>query len=340
MPVSVGNEIQATQYNLLRTSVNSILNTNYGQALNSTAATADSTAVSSSKKRDLFLDIQRTQVHHTASINTNIAIPPVGVTIAANTSQNYNQSTGALTAVTDGTRMGYNDYESAVNTLSNFNPSTVNIWPVENFTLGTATSSTRSTAWGGTSQSQSIYHVLTFTFSSETARNQYFNAGGELRFTASLTGGSSSKDTDWSNLLSAIGTIRFSRWRLTANSGTPNPGGSGLDSLSSVYREIFVKSGSGIYAENEYAIEARIESSTVLRVRIRFTDANVGNPPLEFPEEGIDESVGGTTTSSANTFRPNSSFVFESQTITAVNLPAPTVATAVTLTVNNASPPA
>jgi hypothetical protein len=193
MPVSVGNEIQATQYNLLRTSVNSILNTGYGQVLNSTVATSNVTAVSSSKKRDLFLDIQRTQVHHTASIITNLAIPPVGVTIAADTAQNYNQSTGVLTAVTDGTRMGYNDYESAVNTLSNFNPSTVNIWPVGNFTLGTAISSSRSTTWGGESQSQSIYHVLTFTFSSETARNQYFNAGGELRFTASLTGGSGSK---------------------------------------------------------------------------------------------------------------------------------------------------
>jgi hypothetical protein len=340
MPVNVGNEIQATQYNSLRTSVSNILNTGYGQVLNSTTATSNLTEVSSDKKRDLFLDIQRTQVHHTAAFNNDLAIPPVGVTIAADTAQNFNQITGELTPVTDGAKMGYNDYESAVNTLSNFNPSTPNIWPVGNFTLGTETSSARSTAWGGAGQVQSIYHVLTFTFSSETARNQYFNAGGELRFTASLTGGSGSKDTDWANLLSAIGTVKFNRWRLTADSGTPNPGGSGLDSLSGVYRELFIKSGSGVYVENQYTIEARIESSTVLRFRIRFNDADVGDPPPQFPNEGIDEPVGGTVTSTANTFRPNSSFVFNSQTITAVSLPAPTISTAVAMSTNNATPPA
>jgi hypothetical protein len=337
MPVSVGNEIQATQYNSLRTSVSNILNTSYGQTLNSTAATSNLTEVSSDKKRDLFLDIQRTHVHHTASLNDDIAIPPAGVTIAADTSQNFNQTTGALTSVTDGAKMGYNDYESAVTILSDFNPSTPNIWPAGNFTLGTATTSTRSTSWGGDGQIQSIYHVLTYTFSSETARNQYFNAGGELRFTASLTGTVNSKGTDWANLLTSIGTVRFNKWRLTAASGTPNPGGSGLDSLLGVYRELFIKSGSGVYAENQYTIEARIESSTVLRFRIRFNDADTGSGISPF---GIDEPVQGTVTSTANTFRPNSSFVFNSQPVTAVSLPAPAIATAVELTVNNASPPA
>jgi hypothetical protein len=337
MPVSVGGDILASQYETLRSSVNTILNTNYGQILNSTAAQANVTEVSSDKKRDLFLDIQRTHVHHTASLNDDIAIPPAGVTIAADTSQNFNQTTGALTSVTDGAKMGYNDYESAVTILSDFNPSTPNIWPAGNFTLGTATTSTRSTSWGGDGQIQSIYHVLTYTFSSETARNQYFNAGGELRFTASLTGTVDSKGTDWANLLTSIGTVRFNKWRLTAASGTPNPTGSGFDSLNSTYRLLFTKTGSGIYSNNEYTIEARNSSTTVIRFRIRFNDADTGSgiPPL-----GIDEPVQGTVTSTANTFRPNSSFVFNSQPVTAVSLPAPAIATAVELTVNNASPPA
>jgi hypothetical protein len=339
MSVIAGDEIQASQYNSLRTSVSSILNTAYGQSLISSAAQSNITTVSSDIKRELFLDIQRTHVHHTASLNSNLVVPPPGVTIAADTAQNFNQTTGALTAVTDGDKMGYNDYNSAVVTLSNFNPSTENIWPVANFTLGASTTSSRSTSWGGASQIQSIYHVVTFTFSSETARNQYFNAGGELRFTASLTGGSGSKDSDWSNMLSAIGTVRFNRWRLTANSGTPNPGGSGLNSLpgDGSYRLLYTKSGSGVYSSNQYTIEGKIVSSDVLRFRIRFNDADVGSGTPPF---GIDESVGGTTSSVANTFRPNSSFVFDSQTITAVSLPAPSVATAVEMTTNNASPPA
>jgi hypothetical protein len=333
MPVTVSSEIQAAQYNTLRNTVDGILNTNYGQPLLSTSAQVNNIAspVSSNKTRELFLDIQKTHVHHTGNINADIAIPPSAATISANTSQNYNQSTGALSVLTDGAKMGYNDYESAVNTLSNFNPSTENIWPVGNFTLGTAVSSARSTTWGGESQSQSIYHIVTFTFASSTARNQYFNAGGELRFSASLSGATDSNSTDWTNLLSAIGTIRFSKWRLAANSGTPNPTGSGFDSLSGTYRLLYTKSGSGVYVENQYTIEARIESATVLRFRIRFEDAVQG---------GLDEPVGGTITSTANTFRPNSSFVFNSELTTAVSLPAPAMSTIITLTSDNATPPA
>jgi hypothetical protein len=181
--------------------------------------------------------------------------------------------------------------------------------------------------------------VLTFTFSSQTARTQYFSAGGELRFSASLTNTVDSKGTDWANLLSAIGTVRFSKWRSTANSGTSNPTGSGFDSLSTDYRILFTKSGSGVYEENEYTIEALLPSATVIRFRIRFNDADEGDPPAQFPGTGIDEPVQGTVSSIANTFRPNSSFVFNSQPFTAVSLPAPAIATAVELTANNATPP-
>lgn len=341
MPVSAGNNILAVQYNTLRSTVSGVLATNYGQTLTSTAATAGTTPVSVAKKLDLFLDIQRTHVHHTNSLNTTIAVPTAGVTIGADTAQGYNQTTGVLSAITDGTKMGYNDFETSVNTISNFNPSTVNIWPASSFSLGTATSSSRSTAWGGTGEIQSIYHVVTVTFSSETVRNQYFNAGGEIRFTGSLTSGAGAKDTDWASLLTSIGSVRFNKWRLTADSGTPEVSGSGYDSLTGSYRSLFIKTGSGVYADNEYTIEGRTVSTTVLRFRIRFNDGDVGTGDPAFPEgDPIDESVGGTTTSSVNTFRPDSSFTYNATSYTAVSIPAPTIATQVAMTTNNASPPA
>lgn len=343
MPVGVGDQIAANQYNTLRNTVSTILNTGYGQTLISPAASPSVTVVSSTLLLQLYLDIQRTQVHHTATQNANIVPPPSGVSIAADTSQNYNQTTGEFSSVTNGTRMGYNDFESAVNTLSNFNPSTLNIWPAGNFTLGTALTSSRSTPWGS-GATPNIYHIITVTFASSTARNQYFNAGGEIRFTASLTGDTSSKGTDWSALLSSLGTIRFSKWRTTASSGTPNPTGSGFDSLTTTYRNILTKSGSGLYAENQYIIEARNESTNVIRFRITFSDNDTGDAPIfegfEEVNYGIDEPVTGLTTSVANTFRPNSSFVYSGQTYTAVSLPAPTIATAVELTANNTTPPA
>jgi hypothetical protein len=340
MPVSVGNTILAADYNTLRNTVSGILATNYGQTLISTAASAGSTSVSVTQKLNLFLDIQRTHVHHTNALNTNIAVPTTGVTIGADTSEAYNQTTGVRSSITDGTRMGYNDFESAVTTLSNFNPSTIGIWPTASFTLGTATNSSRSTAWGGTTP-QIIYHVVTVTFSSQTIRDQYFNAGGEIRFSGSLTGGSGAKDTDWASLLTSMGSIRFSKWRLTADSGTPEPTGSGYDSLTSTYRTLFIKTGSGVYDDNEYIIEGRIESTTTLRFRIRFNDGDVGTGDPNFPlEPGTDESVGGTTTSSVNSFRPDSTFTYNSTTYDAVRLSAPTITTQVAMTTDNASPPA
>lgn len=340
MSVSVGDDILASQFNNLRSTINQILAQNYGQSMRSSAAQSNSTVISSNLKRDLFLDIQRVQVHQTGSLNNSVFVPPAGVTIAADTSQNFNQSTGATSSVSSGNLMGFNNYNSAVNTVSNFNPSSPNIWPAENFTLGSALTSNRSEQWGGDGQVQSVYHIITFVFGSQAARNHYFNAGGELRFSASLTGTSGSKGSNWSTMLSSMGTIRFSKWRSTASSGTPNSSGSGFDSLSGSYRTIFIKTGSGVYSDNEYIIDARIESSTTLRFRIRFNDAYEGTGNPSFPEvPGTDEPVTGTLSSSANTFRPNSSFVFDSQNISAVNLPAPSRSTQVALTANNSGIP-
>lgn len=333
MPVIAGNTILAAEYNTLRSTVSGILATNYGQTLTSTTAAAGTTPVSVAKKLDLFLDIQRTHVHHTGALNTTIAVPSTGVTIAADTSESYNQSTGVRAAITDGTRMGYNDFDAATVSLSNFNPSTDNIWPASSFSLGTAISSARSTAWGGAGQVQKIYHEVTVTFANEAAKNHYLNAGGEIRFTAALSGGSGAKDTDWASLLASIGTVRFNKWRLTADSGTPAAGGSGADSLTSTYRLIFTKSGSGVYADNFYYIEARNDSTSVIRFRVQFDDGDVGTGNPLFPEgDPIDESVGGTTSSTIRPFRPDSSFTYNATSYTAVSLPAPTIASTILLT--------
>lgn len=345
MAVSVGDSITPANYNNIRTTLSGVYNTLYGQTIRSSAVVGfftdglSANKVSSQQMLNLFLDAQSTYVHQTGAVSTSIAVPPTGQTIGADTSQTFDQSTGAKATPSGGTAQGYNDYETLITNVSNFDPS-VTAFPVGNFTLGTAVSSARSTAWGGSADAvQSIYHVITVTFASLAHRNYYFNAGGELRFTAALTSGAGSKDTDWAALLTAIGTVRFKKYVLTASSGTPTSsgsGGSGYDSLTSTYRQLFIKAGSGVYADNDYTIEGRIVSDTVLRFRITFNDGDVGTGPSIF----VDESVTGTTTSNANTFRPNSSFVYNTVTYTAVDIAAPTIATAVAMTVDNVSPPA
>ena len=340
MAVSTGSTISAADYNSIRSTLLGVYSTTYGQTMRSSVVTTAVNKVSSAQMLNLFLDAQGAYVHQIGSVSSAIAVPPTGQTIGADTSRTFNQSTGAKAIPTNGTLMGVNDYDSLITSISNFDGS-VSGWPDANFTLGTPTSSIRNTTWGGASQIQSIYHVVTFTFSSLAQRNFYFNTGGELRFSASLTGGSGAKDADWATMLSAMSTIKFDKYRITADSGTPTPalsGGSGYDSLTSTYRQLFIKSGSGVYADNDYAIEGRIVSDTVLRFRITFNDGDTGTG-TGFPDP-IDESVTGTVTSVVNTFRPDSSFVYNTVTYTAVSIPAPTIATAVALSTDNATPPA
>jgi hypothetical protein len=331
MPIT-GDLVTAAQYNTIRNTLSSVYSSLYGQNMVSTSTVADVDKITSQKMLDLFLDAQGAYVHQQGTVSTSISVPATGQTIGADSSSTFNQSTGAKSTPLEGSIQGFNDYSTLITNISNFDPS-VTAFPVGNFTLGSALNSARSTAWGGSASAvQSIYHVITVTFSSLENRNFYFNAGGELRFSGSLTGGAGSKDTDWAALLSAMGTIRFNKYRITASSGTPTVlGGSGYDSLTSTYRQLFIKTGSGVYADNDYTIEGRIVSNTVLRFRITFNDGDVGGT--------VDESVGGTTTSSVNTFRPDSSFVYNSVSYTAVSLPAPAVATVVAMTSDNVSPP-
>ena len=340
--VTVGTNINASDYNSIYTSMQTIL-ASYGGILSSSAVIGGSTfgtsdQVSSAQLLNLFLDLQKTYVHQQGSISNLVVPPSTGYTIAADTSQNFNTTTGALSAVTNGTSMGINDYNSLLISLQNFNPE-VSGFPVGNLSPSAGQTSTRATTWGGAGQIQSIYHVVTVTFTSATARQNFFNAGGEIRFTASILSGSGAKYIDWNAMLSAIGTIKFNKWNLTASSGTS--AGLGEQDLTTTYQQVFIKTGSGVYADNDYTIQARSVSTTVLRFRIAFTDGDVGTGEVGNPETTpIDETVNGTATSVVSLARPLSSFVYDTVTYTAVDVAAPTVANQVLLSSDNVSPPA
>jgi hypothetical protein len=334
MPVSVGSSILASEYNSLRSTLSAIYVTEFGQTLRSTTLTTGVNRVTSAQMLQLYLDAQSVYVHQVGTASSSIAVPAVGQTVGADTSQTFNQTTGAKATPAGGTAQGFNDYDQLIVDVSNFDGS-ISGWPDSSFSLGTNVAGSRAASWGtGTAtEPTSIYHVVTVTFVSLAARNNYFNAGGELRFAASLTGGTGSKDTDWSNLLAAMGTVKFDQYRVTADSGTTTSIGN--NALTGTYQQIYIRTGSGVYSDNDYTIEARTVSDTVLRFRIAFNDddAGTGAPP-------VDEVVTGTTTNNVNTFRPDSSFVYDTVTYTAVDVVAPSIATAINLSANNATPPA
>ena len=81
---------------------------------------------------------------------------------------------------------------------------------------------TTSTQSGTSSWTTSTVHTFTLTFASADAARYYYNCGGSTRFSFSRSGGTShTKNTEWSNLATACGTIIF------AAQGTTKSGGSG-----------------------------------------------------------------------------------------------------------------
>jgi len=149
------------------------------------------------------------------------------------------------------------------------------------------------------------------SFGSDLAKTQFFKAGGEIRFTASQSGGSSSINIDWRNMLSNMGTIKMN-YTETTSTGSGTGTSIGQQDLTGSYQQIFQKSGTGNYAANDYIVQARNQTGAI-QFRIYFQDDKGGNP---------DENVTGTTQSNVQHLRASGSNV---------SLPAPTYTNQATL---------
>ena len=334
--VTSGTQILASDYNSIRTTANTILVSSWGQSMISSNVTSNVDTVDAAQLEELWIDLQRIYNHQIGSLTPDIAVPATGYTIGADTSFAFNQSTGALSAVTNGTRMGFNDYSAVGTDVANFDPDPIG-WPASSFSPGTAENSVRTTTWGGAGQNQAVYHVMTVTFPSVTQKNYYLNAGGEIRFSAVITGGSGAKTLDWNAMFSSMGTLKMNAFSFVAASGTS--ANLGLNDLTASYQTLFTKTGSGVYADNDYTIEGRAVSTTQYRFRITFNDGDSGTgDPAEPDTTPIDESVNGTLTSTVQPGFPDSNFTYNTVSY-GVNVSEPTLATAIDVSGNFATPP-
>lgn len=154
--------------------------------------------------------------------------------------------------------------------------------------------STRTASWNTT-----VTHNFSVDFSNDNHAKHFFNAGGKITFSASRSGGSTNdQNTDWTNLLSAMGTVKMGYTNVTASSGS-NTGSRGFYDLTSSFQEIFIKAGSGSYSSNYYQIQARYDSSTAtIYFQVSFADAHTGR--------GYFDSVDGTLQHNVGQERPNS----------------------------------
>ena len=203
----------------------------------------------------------------------------------------YTGATNAISDVSNGATIQDTDLNNTQTTVTNgYNSRTT---AASSYLSQEAKdTSSRTASWSTT-----VTHDVSVAFSSEAVRNAYFNAGGSIYFTASRSGGSSTnQNTDWSNMLSAMGTIKMNFAQVTASSGSTTS--LGMYDLTTSYQTIFEKSGSGAYSTNYYKIQAQAPNSSSIRFLITFGDSHTGR--------GYFDSVDGTLSSVVGNFRPNS----------------------------------
>jgi hypothetical protein len=154
--------------------------------------------------------------------------------------------------------------------------------------VNSAASRTYTTSW-----STSLTATLTCTFSTADQARYFFNSGGKVRFTSTLSGGSSTPQINaWVNLLASVGTQSFG-----ADTGIVN-----YYNLTNSFQTYYQSSLSSPYSANNYRLEARTNVSdnstgtaTQLFLRVTLTDSYV-DPGAPAPGD----LVNGTLTIAAS----------------------------------------
>lgn len=154
--------------------------------------------------------------------------------------------------------------------------------------VNSVASQTYTTSW-----STSLTATLTCTFSTADQARYFFNSGGKVRFTTTLSGGSSTAQINaWVNFLASVGTQSFG-----ADTGIVN-----YYNLTNSFQIYYQSSLSSPYSANNYRLEARTNVSdnstgtaTQLFLRVTLSDSYVD---LGAPAPG--DLVNGTLTIAAS----------------------------------------
>ena len=165
----------------------------------------------------------------------------------------------------------------------------------------------------------SLAQETTWTFASEAACRAFFNGGGRLGFSASRSGGSSTtQNTNWTNLLSAMGDVIITHDGCTTTGGTGTSAGKGFYELTTSNQQLYIKYGSGSYASNYWRMLGRVNSTTnptVVTLRAEWSDPHTEGAGALGPDGQAgtgDEAYGndyidGTMTLTARRYQPDAS---------------------------------
>ena len=316
--------ILASRYNTLRNQVNLVLGTSadisatygYGQPFSTssvvgtrTAPTvADADKISAQDYEDLYIDLIRTRSHQ---VGASVAIDEFVI-------GDYEVNTATADKIEEAYILGLESLATSIAT------DRLTVAPA-NLTIASlpAASSTRPASagtWNGT-----LSHIFTVTFPSVVARRHFFNAGGEIRFSASVDyTGSQAKTVDWQSILSIMGTTSFKAESTVNNVGIGSGSSIGNYDLNSTYQLVYSTTGGAAYSRNSYNIyatnETTLDGTSAIKFKVEFTDGLPND--LTF---GIDEAVFGTFNSIISTATPSSQISINGTVHDAVIIDSPPV---------------
>ena len=308
----ISKTIQVADYNTIRNKVAGVLGTGsadsgYGQTVQSSEVSVSS-RVSVSQWSALRYDIVNAWIHQFGSTPALTATPSTGNTLKAN----------SLT-------QPYSQWESYADVI------VANKFFVHSGQSATFSKGTKDQTWPGTygaTWNSLVSSTVTVSFTSAANARYFFNSGGEIRFTSSRTGGSTSgevatQNNSWTTLLTTAGTIPFGGDK-PGQGVNPNDG-SNYYRLRSTYDIFYNLSSTTPYSANLFRISARTpgvaDNSTGTASTIEFLVEWVDNHISVF---GSSDAVDGTLSLNVTTLEATGilqpsgtgSFSVESPTVT------------------------
>jgi hypothetical protein len=280
--MAAGDKINGSDYNGVQTTIGGVLGTYYGQTVNSSQiASPTTTKITAAQWQALYTDILTCYDHQ-------------------------NASAGSLTWPTTSTKVFYNDF-NAYKTMADGCSTNKAQFNSGYYTTQSVAGPQQGPGWGINPSTETLSHTTTCTWTNTTQAGYFFNMGGEMRITATITGGQTgtagTKDYSWSSLLSHMGTIKIGRDGTTQTTGTTS--GQTVDVLRtdvgynqlSTSNTLVFQMTSSSYSPNMVQIYARVSGAQLL-ITVQYQDRS-GQPNAPF---GTDETVTGTLTSYVTTY--------------------------------------
>lgn len=283
--------------------------TNYGSPLMSyqvsNLSESNLNTISAIDINSIYADMLRARVHQVGTEPSEIAELLAEINTIAETTSSFVNDSGIFAIDPAGSKKGISDYENLMDDIEldkfQMDPSQA--------TTEAAVSSTRSNPWNGI-----LFHEFTVSFIDEDHRRHFFNSGGEIRITSSITGAQADKGKDWAAFMNNVGTVKMNYDSTTSNYS----GGSSIGNydLTGAYQLIYQQSSQGtinaIYSGNLYRIYARFVDTDEIQFKVEYNDVSTGNV--------VDVAVDGILENTAQLYRADSIYISVPKPSTVTNI--------------------